>query len=415
MTNAEAPQAQAPQAPSPSRLKVSLLNFGYYHAFGFAIPYFTLYLSRILVLDSGRPANHLIGLILLLFNGSVLISTPIAGYVADRFRIGNAVLAGCAAGVAFGAALIALPGFLGTAPLEAALAVVVPGVIIAGLCLHPIVPLIDTQTLHYLHYTRGQASDYGRIRMLGSVGFTFSTLLVAIVLARTNQAAWTFALFAAGFLVLAAIAATGVQARPKPVGIPWRHLGTNTRFQRFLVFAFFASLGVNSGFLFTSYFLDEVGAGFVIMGFTFAVSVVPEIPIMFNAGALIRRIGGSKVILLGVGAQVAKLALFYSFAGSPATWVFAVVSILHGVGFGLLYTGCITFVDNLSHPSMRATYQNLFRLLWVTAVAAGGPISGAIIDAWDTTTLMGIYAVMLLAISLYFAMAVDNRRSEHVI
>jgi len=397
-------------APVYNRLRVSLLNFSFYHAFAFAVPYFTLYLSRILVFEDGRTANHLVGLFMLLFNGLVLLSTPIAGYVSDRFRIGKWVLTGCAAGVAVGAVLIAVPGFLAPLPLELTLAVALPGVALAGFCLHPIVPLIDSQTLQYLHHARGQASDYGRIRMLGSVGFILSTLLIAVILTRTDQVAWTFALFAAGFLGVAAVAGTGVSVKPEPVRIPWKHLKRNRRFQRFLLFAFLASLGMNSAFLFTSYFLEDVGTGFMIMGLTFAVSIAPEVPVMFNSGAIIRRIGAARMILLGVAAQVVKLTLFVVFASSATTWIFAVISVFHGIGFGLLYTGCVNFVDDASHPNMRATYQNLFRLLWVAAVAAGGPISGAVIEIWNTTALMATYAALLAVTGAYFVFFVTGDR-----
>ncbi|MFW6387889.1 MAG: MFS transporter, partial [bacterium] len=386
-----------------SRLRVSLLHFGFFHAFGFAIPYFTLYLSRILVFADGRTANHLVGLFLFVFNGLVLLSTPIAGYVADRYRIGTRLLTVFATAVAIGAALIALPGFLGPLPLSTTLAIAVPGLLIAGFSLHPIIPLINSQTLQHLHHARGESSEYGRIRVLGSIGFTVSTIVIGVILSLTNQVAWTFTLFGAGFLALAIIAGTGVHAKPQPVKIPWKHLRRNRPFRRFLAFAFLASMGVNTSFLFTSYFLDEVGSGFFLMGLTFAASVVPEIPILFKSGALIRRLGPPQVILIGVAAQVIKLALFVGIASGTAIWLFALVSLLHGVGFALLYSGSVTFVDNTSHPEMRATYQNLFQLLWVTAVAVGGLISGFIVDAWNTTTLMGIYSTLLVITGVYFA------------
>lgn len=393
-----------------SRKRVSLLNFGFYFAFGFAVPYFTLYLSRILVFEDGRTANHLVGIVLLVFNGLVLLSTPLAGYVSDRFRIGSRVLTLCAAGVALGAAILALPGFLGALSLANTVAITLIGAVVAGFCLHPIAPLIDSQTLHHLHHTHGQAGDYGRIRMLGSAGFIISTVLIAVVLSRTGRVAWTFAFFAAGFVAVAAVSGSGARMRAEPVRIPWQHLKENVRFRRFLLFAFFESLGVNSAFLFTGYFLDEIGAGFVIMGLTFAASAAPEIPVMFNGGVLIRRIGAPRMIQLGIAVQALKLALFVVFATTPTTWVFAAVSLLHGVGFALLYTGGVSFVDDASHPSMRATYQNLYRMLWVSAIAAGGPISGALIELWNTTALMATYSIMLVLAGVYFTLFVASPR-----
>ncbi|MFP4067256.1 MAG: MFS transporter [Spirochaetaceae bacterium] len=404
MTSVPTPQVH-------SRLRVSLLNFVFYFSFGFAVPYFTLYLSRILVFEDGRTADFLVGVIMFIFNGLVLLSTPIAGYIADRYRIGSRVLSILALGVALGAALIAVPGFLAPPSLSTTLAVAIPGVVIAGFCLHPIIPLINSQTLYHLHHEKGESSEYGRVRMLGSVGFTVSTVIIGLILSITGQVAWTFTLFAVGYLTLAAIAATGVRAKPEAVHIPWQHLKRNKRFRLFLPFAFLASLGVNTSFLFTSYFLDEIGAGFILMGITFAASVIPEIPMLFRSGQLIRRLGAETVILIGVAAQALKLALFVFLASGEALWLFALVSLLHGVGFASLYSGSVKFVDDGSHADMRATYQNLFQLLWVTAVAVGGPIAGAILEAWNATVLMGVYSATLVLTGLYFAFFVRRAKT----
>lgn len=386
-----------------SKVRVALLHFGFYFSFGFAIPYFTLYLSRILVLDSGRPANHLVGLFLFVFNGLVLLSSPIAGYISDRFRVGDRVLTFAAIGVALGAAIMSIPGFLGDLSLSATVAIALPGAIIAGFCLHPISPLIDTQTLHYLHHNDGHSTEYGRFRVLGSIGFSISTITIAVILTLSGRIAWTFALFAAGFAGVAIIASTGVRVRAKPVRIPWHHLRTNIRFRRFLLFTFLTSLGVNSAYLFTSYFLDDIGAGFIVMGLTFAASVIPEIPVMFNSGRIIRRLGVANMILLGLAIQVVKLILFVVLASSATTWAIALVSLIHGLGFAMIYAAAVNFVDTLSHPDMRATYQTLYRLLWTVAVAVGGPLSGVLIDLWGTTGLMAGYAGMLCLTGIYFA------------
>ncbi len=387
-------------------VRIGLLHLLYFLSFGFGVPFFTMYFSTVLSDAGVSGVNQIVGGAIFLYNALGVLASPAAGYISDRFRIAEGILTFSAVAAMLAALLLVVPGFVDGLSGTAVSALILGGALVGGFFARPLVPLINTETLQFLHRTDGNTAEYGRFRMLGSAGFVVATASAGFLITGTGHVATPIALHAAGFGLLAMVAGAKAHARPQPVRLPIEHLKGDRAIRRFLVFAFFASLGVNSAFLYTSLFLEEVGAGYIITGLALGAAALPEIPLMYHVGGFIRKVGVKPVIATGVASQVLKLLLYAAFAGTPSTWIFILVSALHGVGFALLYTGSVNYVESCSHPDLRATYQNLFALVWGSAVALGGPVSALILDLWSSTALMLLYALMLSVILGYFIFGV---------
>ncbi|MFP4642813.1 MAG: MFS transporter [Spirochaetales bacterium] len=383
-------------------VRIGLLHILYFLSFGFGVPLFTLYFSTILSQAGVSSVNQIVGAAIFLYNAVGVLASPAAGYISDRFRIAEGILTIGAVGAMLAAVLLVIPGIVEGLSASAVSSLILGGAFVGGFFARPLVPLINTETLQFLHRIHGNTAEYGRFRMLGSAGFVLATASAGFLITATGNVATPIALHAAGFGILAMVAGFRSHARPQRVRLPIEHLKRDRAIRRFLVFSFFSSLGVNSAFLYTSLFLEEIGAGYIVTGLALGAAAAPEVPIMFFVGRLIRRFGVKPVIATGIAAQVLKLVLFSTFAGTPSTWIFILVSTLHGTGFALLYAGSVNYVESCSHPDLRATYQNLFAFVWGSAVAVGGPVSATILDLWSTPVLMLLYAVMLAIILCYF-------------
>lgn len=388
-----------------NRYRLALLHFAFFFGIGAFVPYMTLYLAQILVRPDGTPANNLIGMMIFLNQGLGIFGAPVAGIVADKYRLEHGIIAICAIAAALGATLLALPAFTAIDSLGVTVVLVAVGMMIIGFFSRPIPSLVDTQTLKHLDATRGDSSEYGRFRLLGSAGFVVATVTIGVLLALTNRLGLAVVAHAAVFVVIATVSGQRMSSHVERVKIPWKHLRQNVPFRRFLLFMFFVSSAIYSAFIFTGYFLDEIDAGFVVMGLAFGASALPEVPIMYKAGAIARKFGLRGMIVIGCSAQVVKLVLFVLLAGSPATWAFIVVSTLHGSGYALIHIGGVRFSDNYAHPDMRATYQNLFSVVRAAGIAIGGPLSGLVLTIWNSTVLMGICAAMIAIGTVYFVLA----------
>jgi predicted MFS family arabinose efflux permease len=212
--------------------------------------------------------------------------------------------------------------------------------------------------------------------------------------------------YGVGFGLLALISSKGFRRIIEPVSIPWEHLKKDRMYRRFLFFTFFESLALLSSFTFTSFFMDDIKTSYLIIGASFGLSAVPEIPIMFLSRSLIERLGNRWMIVSGVLLSAVKLLLFMLIAASGNTWWFIPVQMLHGMGFSLMWLGQINLIDRQSHEDMRAIYQSLFHLVHNMAAALGGFFAALVIRMLGSTWLMGVDGILLLLAGVYFISAV---------
>jgi PPP family 3-phenylpropionic acid transporter len=390
--------------------RACFLQAFFFIATGAALPFFSLYFKHVLVDASGEPALYLIGLLFFMQAALGILSTPLAGFISDRFNIENRLLTLFSAVVSLSALVLALPGTrLGPAwGLQLRFALLLGGFILNGLFVKPILPLIDSETLHALHERDGSSILYGRIRLFGSLGWAISACLFGFLLDRSGRLSLSLFGYGAGFAVLALVASGGFREVLEPVSIPWEHLKRDRMFRRFLVFVFFQAIGLLSSFTFTSFFMDDIRAGYLVIGSSIGLSALPEIPIMFLSRGLIEKLGNRFMIVTGVFLSVVKLALFVLIARSGKIWWLVPVQLLHGIGYSLLWTGEINLIDRQSHRHMRATYQSLFHLFQYLASAMGSLFASFVIKKLGSTWLMGLDGIILALAALYFIFAVQG-------
>jgi hypothetical protein len=315
--------------------------------------------------------------------------------------------------VALSAAVLAVPGFgFNEAwPLQLRFIIILGGFILNGLFVKPVLPLIDTETLNVLHSRFRNSLWYGRVRMFGSLGWVIGASLFGYILSRSDRLNYSVIGYGVGFFILAIIASTGFRETIAPVSIPWAHLKRDRMYRRFLIFVFFNGIGLLSSFTFTSFFMDDWGAGYLLIGVSIGLAALPELPIMFFSRRILESIGNRWMVSIGVLAEVLKLVIFVYIARSGTIWLFVPVQMLHGVGFSLLYTGEIDLIDRRAHQDMRAMYQSLFHVCMYMAAAVGNLFASYVLKKAGSAWLMGIDAALLLLSAVYFICFVGGHRS----
>ncbi len=388
--------------------RVSLLQGFFFIAYGAGIPFFSLYFKNVLVRPDGVPAHYLIGSVFFIQALLGILATPVAGFICDKFKIENRLLTVFSVFVVFAAAILSMPGFKFsmTWTLDRKYLFILIGFMINGLFVKPIIPLLDTETLNSLHSRFHSGIRYGQVRVFGSLGWLISASLFGWILQRTGQLNTIVFGYGSGFIILAFVAAGGFHVGVKPERIPWEYLKQDRMYQRFLVFVFFQALGLLSAFIFTSYFMDDIQTSYLIIGASFGLAAIPEIPIMFYSKVIIEAMGNRWMIVVGTLVESVKLLLFVIIARTMVLWMLIPAQLLHGIGYSLQYTGMINLVDRQAHVNLRATYQSLFHLFTLLAGAFGGLFGSFIIKKQSSSWLMGIDGVILFLSILYFLIRV---------
>jgi PPP family 3-phenylpropionic acid transporter len=239
------------------------------------------------------------------------------------------------------------------------------------------IPLLDNTTLRLLGERRGQ---YGRYRVLGSVGFIL-TSLAAGYLYEVTGLTWIFYVYALIMLGLV-LAAAGLPHQPVRLAgsSVWSGLGQMVRQPAWLMFAIASTLLwiANNGTMnFLGITIEQMGGAERLIGLASMVSAVAEIPIMVYSERLLRRIGPAWL-------QVAAFALFVARGALLAVmprpeWAIG-AGVLGGVGFAFYWISAVAYAHESAPEHLKSTAQALLFSLLNLAGMAGSLFSGWLFD-----------------------------------
>ncbi|MDX6476062.1 MAG: transporter, family, 3-phenylpropionic acid transporter [Gaiellaceae bacterium] len=352
-----------------------------------------------IVLEERGLSAAQIGVALALASLAGFVATPLWGHVADR-RLGaerTLIVASVVAAIA-------------TAPLAVAqdfwdltLAVLVLTAVRSS-----VTSLGDALALEHLADDRAQ---YGRVRLWQSLGWAVSACVWGVVL-QWGSLDWMPAVYAACVLAVA-FAAHRIRGGRKvydasPRGSRRAMVGELTPFLLSLLLLFAA---FSATFSFVSIRIRDLGGGLFVIGAATALQAGAEAPVMLATPRLSRTLGHRALYVVG--------SLF--FVASFVAWAFladplpiALVKLVAGVGFALVYVGSVVLVDDLVPAGLRGTGQGLAKAVsFGLAPILGSLAGGAIYDyAGPRALFLSCAAAALLAGGLVFAIAARGRSTH---
>ncbi len=388
-------------------IKLKVLFWFAFIAMGANVPFTYLYFKYLFVTDEGGAGLGMIGLFAFIQPFLGILSGPVVGLVSDKYKAGKRLLFFCAILSCAGAICIALPGISGLKswPVPTRVISVGTGIILIGIFMSSLIPIINTETLDYLHKSGKDPRRYGSYRLLGSVSWIITTPVVGLAMSMTGSVTLAPVIFASGLFVFACIALTGVRAHVEPVRIPWKRILHDRQFLVFLVFAFIQSFGLTGILNFTSYFMDDLKLDFFVIGASFSVSAILEIPIMIYSRRFIVKLGNRRMILAGTGFLTLKAILLFMLAPTHNLILVFLAMSVHGLGYALQFNGMVDFVNELAHKDLRATYMNIWAVVGFNAAGAlSGVFSTFVISVGSSTWMMVVNALIACVSILYFTL-----------
>ncbi len=394
------------EASHSNGLRVRLLQFMFYASFGAGVPFLTLYYKYVLRTPAGRPANYLIGVLLFIQSTMLLLSGPLAGIIGDKFHLTGKLISIFGFLTAIGALIASIPG-MASLSLSSSFVLIFIGMALIGMFSRPLMPMIDSETLSYLHESKENIDNYGKIRFFGSFGWILSACLLGVLLFHTEILYLPVLGFGAGYFILGLVALKGSRAKPASVSdLPFRHLLRNRPFRRFLFVAVIMGFALIGSYPYTSYFLDDAEVSYLIIGLAMGLAALPELPIMHYSGFFLKKFGSRGMILIGILFLTLKLFGFYFAAGAGSALLFILIQSLHGFGWATFYTGVVRYIDEIAHPQMRSTYQSMFHVPWSVMGAFGALFSGWLVEQVGSRLLMGINGLILGLAAVIFLIIV---------
>ncbi len=348
---------------------ISVRFAAYYGALFFAIGVFLPFWP--IWLQSRGLTPELIGVVLAVGPWLRILVDPVVTRAADRTGAGRRliVLAAC----------ISLAAFAGFGIAGSFWAILAITVVFAPV-FHVLIPLGDAQTMAAV---QRHGIDYGRVRLWGSLTFIVAALAAGEFLTgRDPDLIW--------WTILAAIAVTvlttfflreqsGTRGHAR-----WSEIFAAVRARRFLAFALAASLvqashAVLNGF--SGIHWKAAGYSEFAVGMLWAGGVVAEIALFAVSGAVVARVGATRLLLIGAATACVRWIIL---AGTVALPGLVVAQAMHGITFGATWLATMHFIATNAPEGMKASAQGAYAsiaglVMGVTLIAAGdlyGAVAG---------------------------------------
>ncbi len=288
--------------------------------------YFALYFQ-----GQGLPGTQ-IGVLMGMMSMIGLFSGPLWSGLADAGRRHRLVLS-----IAMLGNLIAVFLFPFSNSFWWFFALIIVGSIFAG----PIQSMADNATMTML----GDEKElYGRIRIGGTIGWGIAAPIVGAVVARYGMR-YNFSIYSVMFLI-ALIALQQMHFSPhKAEGSYWsgvRELLTDRKWIVFLIIVIIAASGNGAINNYLFVYLQKIGTSPAWMGWAVTISTAVEVPALFFANRMLKKLGARGLLLLGLASMALRCGL-YGLVNVP--WGALTIQLLQFVTFPILWVAGVSYAD----------------------------------------------------------------------
>jgi PPP family 3-phenylpropionic acid transporter len=349
-----------------------------------------------------------IGLVTAASSAAFSVAVPVWGHIADVILGRRRALAVAAVGAA---AFVLLAG----APVP--LVVVTLGFVGFSLFESAWGPLGDALAMNAIV---DHGREYGRIRLLSSIGFGAVSAIAGFVYNETGYGpSFVLCALLALALALAAIRAPDI-ARADLAAVAHDRtrggsfvvaLRIQPRLGPVLAALFLVHVGLIAGFTYLPLRLIELGGGPSDVALNVAVSAFAEIPAMLLAGAVAARIGIRGLV---GGSILLYAACFLSWTVLDSPLLIVATRLVTGLAFAGLWVGSVLTMAVLLPPRLQATGQGLYQVTGFGVAAVVANIGGGILyGTFGSAVVFAVAAVLAVSGGL-LAIFVFPRRGERI-
>lgn len=275
--------------------------------------------------------------------------------------------------------------------------------VIAAICFSAVVPL--GENLAMLN-ARDHGFDYGRVRLWGSITFIVAAVAAGRLLVGRDEDLIPWLILATLALTVAATAMLpDASATPAPRArrSPILGLLSNRVFVIFLVTVGLVQASHAAYYGFATIYWRAAGLSDDVIGALWAEGVLVEIILFAFSGAVVRRLGPVRLLLLGAAAGIVRWGVIGS---TTDLVVIAGVRWLHALTFAATHLGAMHFLARAVPREHSATAQTLYAALGVgvlmgLAMIVSGEIYGALgavaFHAMAVMSMLGAIAGLVLS------------------
>lgn len=263
-------------------------------------------------------------------------------------------------------------------PLLTSLGPITLLVIVYAFFAAPIASFADSATLHMLGSEKAQ---YGRLRLGGTIGWGLAAPLAGLLIQAygLRLAFWGYAALMFLTLLISQAFVYGQAAERPALRSGLRTLLANQRWVLFLLMAFVSGIGLASINTYLLPYMQELHASQSLMGVALGLATLSELPVLFLAERLLKRLKPHGLMVFGM-LVIALRLLLYAAVSTPAGVL--IFQIVNGPTFATVWVASVSYADASAPPGLKATSQGLFAaVIFGFGAAIGGLLGGLLLQA----------------------------------
>lgn len=305
-----------------------------------------------------------------------LASPSVVGVLADKLALRGRLITFCAVVTAIGVSLFAVSTrFLDPVPF-----------LIAFTCMFAFAalraPLVGLAEVLAIENT----TDYGRMRLFGSLGFMTAALLGGRFLDPTHAYALPAVVAALiwGLALVSLLLPRTSNMPPRPAVDDARVLLRQPTFRGLLITMVLVFIGMSGYDLIATLRLQELSASGPMIGAFWAIATFSEVILLFWARPLLGKMGPGKGLTLACAFSTLRWAFL-----SQATSLSLILALqpLHALSFGLMWVSAVGVLSREVGQNGTATAQGLFASSVALGATVGVSLWGIIYDTHDSRTV----------------------------
>lgn len=236
---------------------------------------------------------------------------------------------------------------------------------------------------------KGDLSNYGRVRMWGSIGFIVAVMAAAYALEWFGMEA----LAPVGFALLLCVLGASLRIRAAPRAAP-AHAAPAllSVLRQRAVIAFFASVALmiaahSALYVFYSLYLERIGYGKPLIGAMWSLGVLAEIGFFYFQAALFGRFGARRVMLCAFALALLRFALIG--AGADSLLLLVLAQLLHAASFAAHHSASVMTLQRWFAGPLQGRGQALFISI---GYGVGGTLGGLFMTlCWERLGPQAVY------------------------
>ena len=335
-------------------IKLNTIYFILYAALAGYYPFLTVYL-----IERGLSYTE-IGIAYAITSLVSVIAQPIWGYITDKYSNKNSILV---ITMLFSSLIINAFVFIKGFPAA------IGGMVILIIFQSPIGSILDAYAYEIIEEHRG--IQFGRIRLMGSVGYAIFSLLIGILIRETNINSSFYVYFITlltGAFVIKGIKFKGKSQNKKINVKDITKVLKDKKFGIFLISICVMSIALGANGSYIAILIEKTGGNVSNLGFLWFILAISELPAFFYGGKLLKKYGELNVFIFTI--LVYMLRFFLNGICINYKQVMF-VQLLQGISFPLYLMASLQYLNKIVPAKMRTSSITLY-------AAFGGGLGGFI-------------------------------------